>query len=221
MMPSRNSLRHGQFNEELVKAGIMLAGDGLRPSAPAQRIKFCRQSAHGRDGPFGGNEGDHRRVLVWQVRSMDEAVEWARRCPDPSRMRKGSSRSVPLRGRGLRRGVPPELRARDERLREEIERNRSSSDASHAAAVLLLRSRVWVFQSPSDWNTQPRRARIFGNSTTCGTAGLSAILITSDAGHILIDGALSQSPPLIEANIRTLKFEIRVTCAPVNSHEHF
>jgi len=72
-----------------------------------------------------------------------------------------------------------------------------------------------------DWNTPHEPLRIFGNTYYVGTAGLSSILITSSEGHILIDGALAQSAPLIEANIRKLGFEPRDVRLLVNSHEHF
>ena len=72
-----------------------------------------------------------------------------------------------------------------------------------------------------NWNTPLEPFRIFGNTYYVGTAGLSAILITSDAGHILIDGALPQSAALIEANIRTLGFQPRDVRLILNSHEHY
>jgi metallo-beta-lactamase class B len=72
-----------------------------------------------------------------------------------------------------------------------------------------------------NWNVPQAPFRIFGNTYYVGTAGLSAILITSDAGHVLIDGALPQSAPHIENNIRALGFELRDVRLILNSHEHF
>jgi metallo-beta-lactamase class B len=72
-----------------------------------------------------------------------------------------------------------------------------------------------------NWNTPQAPFRIFGNTYYVGTAGLSAILISSDAGHILIDGALPESAPLIEANIRALGFQPRDVRLLLNSHEHY
>jgi metallo-beta-lactamase class B len=73
----------------------------------------------------------------------------------------------------------------------------------------------------NNWNVPQAPFRIFGNTYYVGTAGLSAILITSDAGHILIDGALPDSAPLIEANIRALGFQLQDVRLLLNSHEHF
>jgi metallo-beta-lactamase class B len=87
--------------------------------------------------------------------------------------------------------------------------------------VLVLTSALAVPIAQDNWNTPQEPFKIFGNTYYVGTAGLSAILITSGAGHILIDGALPQSAPLIEANIRTLRFEPREVRLLLNSHEHF
>jgi metallo-beta-lactamase class B len=92
----------------------------------------------------------------------------------------------------------------------------------HVAVFLLsLISSSVTAVAQDDWNTPHEPLRIFGNTYYVGTAGLSAILITSDAGHILIDGALPQSAPLIAANIRKLGFEPREVRLILNSHEHF
>lgn len=90
-----------------------------------------------------------------------------------------------------------------------------------AVILLLLTSGSVAAVAQDDWNTPHAPLRLFGNTYYVGTAGLSAILITSDAGHILIDGGLPQSAPLIIANIRTLGFEPRDVRLIVNSHEHF
>ena len=84
MMPSEKLLTEmGQYNEELVKAGIMLAGDGLHPSVKGKRIKFSGGKRSVVDGPFTETKELIAGYWIWQVRSMEEAVEWARRCPDP------------------------------------------------------------------------------------------------------------------------------------------
>jgi metallo-beta-lactamase class B len=90
-----------------------------------------------------------------------------------------------------------------------------------AFCLLLLISGVETSAAQDNWNTPQEPFRIFGNTYYVGTAGLSSILITSDAGHILIDGALPQSAPLIVANIRALGFEPRDVRLVLNSHEHF
>jgi metallo-beta-lactamase class B len=87
--------------------------------------------------------------------------------------------------------------------------------------VLAFLACVAVPRAQNNWNTPHEPFRIFGNTYYVGTAGLSAILITSSAGHILIDGALPQSAPLIEANIRTLGFQVQDVRLILNSHEHF
>jgi hypothetical protein len=73
----------GKFNDELIKAGIMLAGDGLRPSRFGKRILFDGNSRSVTDGPFAETKELVAGYWVWQVHSLDEAVEWAKRCPNP------------------------------------------------------------------------------------------------------------------------------------------
>jgi hypothetical protein len=73
----------GKFNEELVKAGVMLAGDGLKPSRTGKRVRFGAGVKTVIDGPFTETKELVAGYWIWQVKSMDEAVEWLRRCPDP------------------------------------------------------------------------------------------------------------------------------------------
>lgn len=73
----------GKFNDELIAAGIMLAGDGLKPSKYGKRIRFDGKKRTVTDGPFAETKELVAGYWIWQVRSMDEAVEWARRCPNP------------------------------------------------------------------------------------------------------------------------------------------
>jgi hypothetical protein len=83
-MPSKQLMADmGKFNEELVKAGIMLDGDGLKPSSTGKRIHFSSGKKTVIDGPFTETKELVAGYWIWQVKSMDEAVEWARRCPDP------------------------------------------------------------------------------------------------------------------------------------------
>lgn len=72
-----------QYNEELVKAGIMLAGDGLKPTKEAKRVRFSGTSRTVIDGPFAETKELVAGYWMWQVKDMDEAVEWVRRCPNP------------------------------------------------------------------------------------------------------------------------------------------
>ena len=123
-LPSQKLLTEmGQFNDELVKAGIMLAGDGLHPSVKGKRIRFASGKRTVIDGPFAETKELIAGYWIWQVRSMDEAVEWARRCPDPM---PGEEAELELRpvfeAEDFGAEYTPELRARDEQLRAEVER---------------------------------------------------------------------------------------------------
>lgn len=83
-MPSLELLTAmGAFNEELIKAGVMLAGDGLKPTKFAKRVRFDGASRSVVDGPFSETKELVAGYWMWQVSSMDEAVEWVRRCPNP------------------------------------------------------------------------------------------------------------------------------------------
>jgi hypothetical protein len=83
-MPSLELLTAmGAFNEELIKAGVMLAGDGLKPTKVAKRVRFDGASRSVVDGPFSETKELVAGYWMWQVSSMDEAVEWVRRCPNP------------------------------------------------------------------------------------------------------------------------------------------
>ena len=84
VMPGEKLLADmGRFNEELVKAGVMLAGEGLHPSSKGARVIFSGGKKTVVDGPFAETKELIAGFWLWQVRSMDEALEWARRCPDP------------------------------------------------------------------------------------------------------------------------------------------
>lgn len=111
----------GAYNEELVKAGIMVAGDGLHPSARGKRILMGRGSRTVVDGPFAETKELIAGFWIWQVRSMDEAVEWARRCPDPMPGEESILEIRPVyEAEDFGEAYTPELRARDEQLRETI-----------------------------------------------------------------------------------------------------
>ena len=129
VMPSEKLLTEmGKFNEELVKAGIMLAGDGLHPSHKGKRVRF---SGGGKktviDGPFAETKELIAGYWIWQVRSMEEAVEWVRRCPDPM---PGEESDIEIRpvfeSEDFGEEFTPELRAQEERIRAEAERQRKS-----------------------------------------------------------------------------------------------
>src|SRR5690606_13403889 len=106
----------GRFNEELVKAGIMLAGDGLKPSRFGKRIHFDGTRRSVTDGPFAETKELVAGFWIWQVRSMDEAVEWARRCPNPM---PGPS-DLEIRPIWESEDFGPEIAAREQELRARI-----------------------------------------------------------------------------------------------------
>jgi hypothetical protein len=84
VMPTAQLLADmGKFNEELIKAGVMLAADGLRPSSHAKRVQFSGANRRVIDGPFTETKELVAGYWIWQVRSMEEAVEWVKRCPNP------------------------------------------------------------------------------------------------------------------------------------------
>jgi hypothetical protein len=109
----------GKYNEELVKAGVMLAGDGLKPSRFGKRIHFDGTRRTVTDGPFAETKELVAGFWIWQVRSMDEAVEWARRCPNPM---PGPS-DLEIRPIWESEDFGPEIAARENELRAEIAKN--------------------------------------------------------------------------------------------------
>ena len=115
----------GKFNEELVKAGIMLDGEGLHPSSRGARIEFSGDQRNVVDGPFTETKELVAGYWLWQVRDLDEAIEWAKRCPNPT----GDESVLELRPvfelDDFGDNVTPEVRERDERLRKEIEEQQS------------------------------------------------------------------------------------------------
>jgi hypothetical protein len=126
VMPNEKLLAAmGKYNEELVKAGIMLAGEGLHSSSKGKRIKFSGSKRTVVDGPFTETKELIAGFWIWQVRSMEEAVEWARRCPDPM---PGEETELELRRifgpEDFGTELTPELRAKDEQLRADVERQK-------------------------------------------------------------------------------------------------
>lgn len=113
----------GKYNEELVKAGIMLDGDGLQPSAKGKRVRFSGSQRTVIDGPFAETKELIAGYWIWQVRSIEEAVEWARRCPNPMPGEESELEIRPLvEPEDFGEAFTPELRAQEERLRQELER---------------------------------------------------------------------------------------------------
>ena len=123
VMPDQRLLTEmGEYNEELVKAGILLAGDGLHPSSKGKRVRFSGAQRTVIDGPFTETTELVAGFWLWQVKSMDEAVEWVKRCPNPM---EGDS-EIEIRPLfetdDFGAELTPELRAQEERLRAAVER---------------------------------------------------------------------------------------------------
>ena len=111
----------GRFNEELVKAGVMLAGEGLKPSSAGVRVRFEGKERSVVDGPFAETKELVAGFWLWQVRSLEEAIEWARRCPNPFDTGTSWLEIRPLyEVEDFGEEFTPELRAQEERLRSEI-----------------------------------------------------------------------------------------------------
>jgi len=115
----------GKYNEELVKAGVMLAGEGLHPSKQGKRVVFSGGKKAVVDGPFTETKELVAGFWLWQVRSIEEALEWVKRCPDPM---PGEDAVIEIRpvfeAEDFGEEYTPELRAQDDRLRTQIEEQR-------------------------------------------------------------------------------------------------
>lgn len=121
VMPSEQLLTEmGQYNEQLVNAGIMLAGEGLHPSSKGVRVRFDGAKRTVIDGPFAETKELVAGFWLWQVRSMDEAIEWLKRCPNPM----GTVSDVEIRpvfeAEDFGAELTPELREQEERLRARV-----------------------------------------------------------------------------------------------------
>ena len=113
----------GNYNEELVKAGIMRGGDGLLPSRVGKRVHLSTGKKTVIDGPFSETKELVAGFWIWEVKSMDEAVEWAKRCPDPMPGEEGvlEIRRI-AEAEDFGAELTPEHRAQEDRLRAEVER---------------------------------------------------------------------------------------------------
>ena len=124
VMPDENLLAEmGNFNEELVKAGVMLAGEGLHPTSNAARVRFDGDKRTVIDGPFTESKELIAGYWLWQVRDMDEAIEWIKRAPF------GGGTEIEIRpvfeAEDFGDELTPELREQEERLRAQIEEQQS------------------------------------------------------------------------------------------------
>ena len=126
VIPSRELLAEmGKYNEELVKAGIMLAGEGLQPSSKGKRVRFSGAGRTIIDGPFAETKELVAGFWIWQVTSMDEAVEWVRRCPNPMPGESEIEIRQVFEAEDFGEELTPELRAQEDRLRAKIDKGGS------------------------------------------------------------------------------------------------
>lgn len=124
VMPTEQELRDmGNFNEQLVNAGIMEAGEGLHPSSKGVRVRFSGEKRTVVDGPFTETKELVAGFWIWKVKSMQEAIEWVKKCPNPT----GYESEIEIRpifeAEDFGESFTPELRAQEERLREKAKRS--------------------------------------------------------------------------------------------------
>ena len=123
VMPDEKLLTEmGRYNEELAKAGIMLAGEGLHPSSRGARVKFSGSKRTVIDGPFPETKELIAGFWLWQVKSKEEAIEWVKRCPNPM---PGTESEIEIRqvfeADDFGEAFTPELREQEERIRAQID----------------------------------------------------------------------------------------------------
>ena len=114
----------GKFNDELVKAGVMLAGEGLHASSKGKRVRFSGTRRTVIDGPFAETKELIAGFWLWQVKSMEEAVEWVRRCPNPHPGDSEIEIRPVFEAEDFGAEFTPELREQEARIREQAERNK-------------------------------------------------------------------------------------------------
>lgn len=123
VMPSEELLTEMmKFNEELVKAGIMLAGDGLHPSSKGARVKFSGDKRSVVDGPFSETKELIAGFWIWQVRSLEEAIEWVKRCPNPMEGESEIEIRQIFETEDFGDAATPEILEQEKRLRIETEK---------------------------------------------------------------------------------------------------
>ncbi|MFN0039488.1 MAG: YciI family protein [Burkholderiales bacterium] len=121
IMPSEQLLAEmGKYNEELVKAGIMLAGEGLQPSAKGARVRFSGPKRTVIDGPFAETKELVAGFWIWNVKSREEAIEWVKRCPNPMPGDSEIEIRQVFEAEDFGEEFTPELREQEERLRAQI-----------------------------------------------------------------------------------------------------
>ena len=123
-MPSEDLLRQmGEYNEEMVKAGVMLAGEGLHPSSKGARVKFSGNERSVVDGPFAEAKELIAGYWLIQVKSLDEAIEWIKRCPNPMEGESEIQIRQVFEAEDFGEEFTPELREQEDRIREQAEAN--------------------------------------------------------------------------------------------------
>ena len=110
----------GKFNEELVKAGVMLAGEGLQPSSKGARVRFSGAKRSVIDGPFAETKELIAGFWMWQVKSKEEAIEWVKRCPNPFAGESEIEIRQVFEAEDFGAELTPELREQEERLRSQM-----------------------------------------------------------------------------------------------------
>ena len=122
VMPSEKLLAEmGKFNEELVKAGVLLAGEGLHPSSKGARVRFSGTKRIVIDGPFAETKELVAGFWLWQVKSKQEAIEWVKRCPNPFSGESEIEIRQVFEAEDFGAEFTPELREQEERLRAQVE----------------------------------------------------------------------------------------------------
>jgi hypothetical protein len=121
VMPKQELLAEmGKFNEELAKAGVLLAAEGLQPSSKGKRVRFSGSNRRVIDGPFTEAKELIAGFWLWQVRSMEEAVEWVKRCPNPFEGESEIEIRQVFEADDFGPALTPELREQEERLRKQV-----------------------------------------------------------------------------------------------------
>jgi hypothetical protein len=124
-MPSEQLLTEmGKYNEELAKAGIMLAGEGLHPSSKSKRVRFNGPNRTVIDGPFSETKELIAGYWLWQVKSMDEAVAWIRKCPNPMPGESEIEIRPVFEAADFGAAYTPEVREQEDRIRAQIEKKK-------------------------------------------------------------------------------------------------
>ena len=121
VMPSEQLLAEmGRYNEQLVKAGVMQAGDGLHPSSKGARVRFSGKDRKVIDGPFAETKELIAGFWIWKCASLNEAIDWVKRCPNPMLVESEIEIRQIFEAEDFGEAYTPELRERDERMRAEV-----------------------------------------------------------------------------------------------------